>query len=86
MWASVTVVKPRWPGQPISCAIRMKSISIEMPVMTSGMTSGAVTRPEKAARPRKRRKRASAMPAMVPRIVANVALTKAIGARAGPRR
>ena len=56
----------------------MKSISIEMPVMTSGMTSGAVTKPEKAVRPRKRRKRARAMPAMVPRMVAKVALTKAI--------
>ena len=74
----VTVVKPRWPGQPISWAIRMKSISIEMPVMTSGMTSGAVTKPEKAVRPRKRRKRARARPAMVPRMVAKVALTKAI--------
>ena len=78
MWAMVTVVKPRWPGQPIDCAITMNSISIEMPVITSGMTSGAVTKPEKAVRPRKRRKRASAMPAMVPRMVAKVALTSAM--------
>ena len=65
-------------GQPISCSMKMKSSSIEMPVMTSGMTSGAETRPENSVRPRNRVKRASAMPAMVPRMVAMVALTSAI--------
>ncbi len=78
MWASVIVVKPRWPGQPIHSAIRMNSMSDEMPVMTSGMISGPVTRPENSSRPRNRRNRASAMPAMVPRIVAMVAETSAI--------
>ena len=51
---------------------------LEMPVITSGMTSGAVTRPDKPARPRNCWKRASAMPAMVPRMVAKVALVTAI--------
>ena len=74
----VTVVKPRLPGQPIHCAIRMNSISIDMPVITSGMISGAVTKPEKIVLPRNRPKRASAIPAMVPRMVAIVALTSAI--------
>ena len=56
----------------------MNSISDEMPVMTSGMTRGAVTRPENSTRPRNRLKRASAIPAIVPRIVAKVADRSAI--------
>ncbi len=47
-------------------------------MITSGITSGADTRPEKKVRPGNRTKRASAMPAMVPRMVAMVALTAAI--------
>ena len=78
MCAMVTVVKPRSPGQPIQSAIRMKSISDEMPVMISGMIRGAVTKPEKSVRPRNLLKRARAMPAMVPRMVAIVALTRAM--------
>jgi hypothetical protein len=42
------------------------------------MTNGAETRPENMVRPRKRVKRASAKPAMVPRMVAKVALTAAM--------
>ena len=56
----------------------MKNISEEMPVITSGMISGAVTRPDITRRPRNLVKRASAMPAMVPRMVATQADTKAI--------
>ena len=76
--ASVTVVKPRVAGQPMNSAIRMNSIRDEIPVMTSGIISGAVTSPENSTRPRNLRNRASAMPAMVPRIVANVADSRAI--------
>jgi hypothetical protein len=46
--------------------------------MTSGMIRGAETSPENSVRPPKRRKRASAMPAIVPRMVARVALIRAI--------
>jgi hypothetical protein len=42
------------------------------------MISGAVTMPENIVRPRKRPKRASAIPAMAPRIVAKVAEKSAI--------
>src|SRR5436190_19018158 len=52
--------------------------SMETPVMTSGMMSGADTSPEKSVRPRNLENRARAMPAMVPRIVAKVALITAI--------
>ncbi len=87
MCARVMVVKPRWPGQPIQSAIRMNSISDEMPVITSGITRGAVTMPVNRTRPRKRVKRASAMPAIVPRMVAMVAEIRAIwtdSSRAAP--
>ena len=76
--AMVIVVNPRWPGQPSHSAIRMNSISDEMPVITSGMISGAVTSPENSTRPRNRRNRARAMPAIVPKIVAKVADSRAI--------
>ncbi len=78
MCASVTVVKPRLPGQPIHSASMTKKSSDETPVMTSGMMSGAVTMPENSVRPRNLLKRASAMPAMVPRMVAMVAEIRAI--------
>ena len=51
--ASVTVVKPREEGQPTYCAIKIKKISEEIPVITSGITKGAVTRPENNVRPRR---------------------------------
>ena len=76
--ASVTVVKPRALGQPIHCAIKMNIISDEIPVITSGMINGAVTRPENKTRPRNLRNRAKAMPAMVPRMVAIVEDSTAI--------
>ena len=78
VWAMVTVVMPRPAGQPINCCMKTKSNSIETPVMTSGMTSGAETSPENKVRPRNRENRAIAMPAMVPRMVAKVALMTAI--------
>ena len=64
---------PRCPGQPIQSARRMKNIRLEMPVMTSGMTSGAVVRPESSVRPLKGPKRASTSPASVPSTTASVA-------------
>jgi len=60
-WASVIVVTPRLAGLPIHFAIRMKAESEAMPVMGSGMTSGAVTRPESGVRAWQRWERASAM-------------------------
>ena len=53
------VVMPRPAGQPISCSIATKSRSSDSPVMTSGMTSGAVDMPVRSARVRKRPKRVS---------------------------
>ena len=53
------VVIPRPAGQPISCSIDTKSSSSESPVMTSGITSGAVDMPVSSARLRKRPKRVS---------------------------
>jgi hypothetical protein len=47
-------------------------------VITSGITSGAVTMPASSSRPRNRPSRARAMPAMVPSAVATVAETAAI--------
>jgi stage V sporulation protein SpoVS len=76
--ASVTVVKPREEGQPTYCAIKIKKISEEIPVITSGITKGAVTRPENKVRPRNLVNRAKAMPAIVPKIVAMVEDNSAI--------
>ena len=69
---------PRAPGQPIHSASEMNRNSSEMPVITSGITSGAVTMPVISVRPRKRPSRARASPASVPSAVAIVALTTAI--------
>ena len=44
------VVMPRPAGQPISCSIETKSRSSDSPVITSGMTSGAVDMPVRSAR------------------------------------
>ena len=46
--------------------------------MTSGITKGAASIPEKAVRPRKRPRRDIAKAARVPNSVAKVALTKAM--------
>jgi len=72
------VVKPRCAGQPIHWASSRKKISEETPVITSGMISGAVTRPLNSVRPRNLPIRTSAIPARVPRMVAMVAETRAI--------
>src|SRR5580698_8457477 len=62
---STIVVKPRC-GQPNICSIETNSSSCVMPVMISGMTSGAFTIPVSSRRPRNRAKRTSAIAAMVP--------------------
>ena len=67
------VAKPRCPGQPINCCRLTNNSNNDKPVMTSGMTSGAVIIPENTVRPRKRPKRHSARPAIAPRTVAKVA-------------
>ena len=72
------VVMPRPAGQPISCSSVTNSSSSESPVMTSGMTSGAVARPDSSVRPLNGPKRASAMPASVPSTTASVAESTAI--------
>ena len=59
------VVKPRC-GQPNSCSIDTNSSSCVMPVMISGITSGAFTMPVSSSRPGKRAKRTSAIAASVP--------------------
>ena len=56
----------------------MNSSSSERPVITSGITSGALGMPPNSVRPRKRPKRTMASPARVPSSVAAVAFTSAI--------
>ena len=56
----------------------MNSSSSDRPVMISGMTSGAVVMPASSGAAAKAPKRASAVPASVPRITAPVALMTAI--------
>ena len=67
------VVMPRPAGQPISCSIVTNSSSSDRPVMTSGMTSGAVVSPDSSVRPLNGPNRASVMPASVPSTTASVA-------------
>ena len=55
----VMVRKPR-SGPPSSCSLPTNSSSIEMPMTTSGITIGAITRPANRVRPGKRGTRASA--------------------------
>ena len=78
MWAMVMVEKPRCAGQPIHSFSVMNSSSSERPVITSGITSGALSMPPKSVRPRNRPNRTMASPARVPRSVAKVAFTTAI--------
>ena len=73
VWAMTMVSMPRPAGQPIGCSSATNSSSSDRPVITSGITSGAVTRPANSVRPRKRPKRASAKPASVPSTSAPVA-------------
>ena len=78
MWAMVMVEKPRFDGQPIQSLRVMNSSSSERPVITSGITSGALSMPPNSVRPRNRPNRTMAIPARVPSIVAKVAFTTAI--------
>src|SRR5262249_37629941 len=71
MCDSTMVVKPRC-GHENSCTIDTNSSSCVMPVMISGMTSGALTIPVSNSRPGKRAKRTSATAASVPRTTAPV--------------
>ena len=57
----------------MACCRATKSSSSERPLITSGMTMGAVVMPTRRERPRKAPNRASAVPARVPRMVEAVA-------------
>ncbi len=57
MWAMVMVRKPRL-GQPTIWSEPTNSSSMEMPITTSGMTMGAITRLPNRVRPKKRGTRA----------------------------
>ena len=72
------VLIPRVPGQPMTFSIATNINSSDRPMITSGITSGAVIRVVNAVRPRNRPKRASTNPASVPRTTAPVALITAI--------
>src|SRR5689334_18500316 len=77
MCAIVMVATPRSNCHPnicwSNCSSDTNSNSMDRPVMTSGMTSGAVVRPCSSARPRNGPKRDRTRPASVPRITAPVA-------------
>src|SRR5690349_1512735 len=77
MCAMVIVATPRSNCQPnicwSSCSSETNSSSMDRPVMTSGMTSGAVVRPWSRARPRNGPKRDRTRPASVPSTTAPVA-------------
>src|ERR1700722_2674652 len=78
MCDSVIVSAPDPFGQPMSCSSATNISSSERPVITSGITIGAVVMPDSSVRPRKGPKRANATPVSVPRITAPVAETSAI--------
>src|SRR5574343_901397 len=78
VWPTQMVKKPRSVGTPINCCSEMNSSSMDRPVMTSGITIGAVIMPANSVLPGKRLKRASTKPAIVPRMTAAVALASAI--------
>ena len=71
------VVKPRC-GQESKFSIEMNNSSCVMPVMISGITSGAFTIPVSSSRPRKFLKRTSETAARVPRITEPVETTTPI--------
>ncbi len=52
MCAIVSVVMPRSAGQPNNDSDATNNSSSDNPVMTSGITSGAATRPVNSVRPR----------------------------------
>ncbi len=78
VWAIQMVAMPRCAGQPISCAIATNNSSSDRPVITSGMTSGAVTSPPNSVRPRNTGIRVSTKAAMVPSATAAMAVYRAI--------
>src|SRR5471032_2635587 len=51
VWAIQMGTRPRSWGQPIICAMATNSSNSDRPVITSGITSGAVTRPPNSVRP-----------------------------------
>src|SRR3984957_6196229 len=77
MCPMVMVVMPRPAGQPINCSRATNSSSSDRPVMTSGMTKGAVVMAFSVKRPRNWLKRANPNPASVPRITDPEALMTA---------
>ena len=77
MCPMVIVVMPRPAGQPINCSIATNKSSMERPVITSGMTSGAVVMAFRVNRPLNCSKRARPNPASVPKITAPEALMTA---------
>ena len=74
VWAIQMVITPRSIGQPISCAMATNNSSKDRPVITSGITSGAVTMPPNNVRPRKRPIRVNTSAANVPSAVAAIAV------------
>ncbi|MNJ76369.1 hypothetical protein D3C77_736370 [compost metagenome] len=74
VWAIQMVTMPRSAGQPINWAMATNSSSSDRPVITSGMTSGAVTMPPNSVRPRKRGMRVSTKAASVPMATAAMAV------------
>ena len=77
MCPMVMVVMPRPAGQPIDCSNATNSSSSDSPVITSGMTSGAVVMALSVKRPLNCAKRARPNPASVPRITEPEALITA---------
>src|ERR1700722_4816511 len=73
MCANMIVSMPRPRGQPINCSSATNSSSRDKPVITSGITRGAVVIADKRVRPRNGPKRAKTIPTNVPRTTAPVA-------------
>ncbi|MNC69090.1 hypothetical protein D3C75_1197470 [compost metagenome] len=69
---------PRSDGQPKACPIATNSSSNDRPVITSGITSGAVSIKAKPVEPRKRPKRTITTAAIAPSTTAAVAEAAAI--------
>ena len=72
------VPAPRDIGQPINSCRLTNINNSDRPVITSGMTRGAAIRPVNMNRPRYRPIWVRANPAIVPKMVAKVALVAAI--------
>ena len=66
-WAIQIVSIPLPSGQPIACSMDTKMSNRESPVITSGMTSGAVIVPANVKCPRNHPKRTRARDAIKPR-------------------